>query len=64
MQGDGQAREIIMKKVNLPLRFVSLSVSYTLGGNGTTVKKVKRTIQNDELKETKSQNESIGNMIQ
>ncbi len=49
---------------SIPLRFVSLSVSYTLGGNGTTVKKVKRTIQNDELKETKSQNESIGNMIQ
>lgn len=47
----------------IPLSTMMLNVSYTIGGSNTNVKKTKRTITNDDLKEVKSQSETINSLV-
>lgn len=49
---------------SIPLNIAMFSVSYTFGGQNATVKKTKHTISNDDLKQEKSQSETIGTMMQ
>jgi hypothetical protein len=55
---------ISRSRTSIPLTFGMFSVSYTLGGRNATVKKTRHTISNDDLKQEKSQNETIENIMQ
>jgi hypothetical protein len=49
---------------SIPLSIAMFSASYTIGGRNAAVKKTKHTISNDDMKQEKSQSETIGNMMQ
>jgi outer membrane receptor protein involved in Fe transport len=49
--------------MEFPLRILSFSLSYTFGRQ-TMVKKAQHTITNEDIKNTESKSESVGNMIE
>jgi outer membrane receptor protein involved in Fe transport len=51
-------------KMSIPASSLVLNVSYTLGKQGTSVKKAKHTITNDDVKQEKSQTNGVNSMPQ
>jgi outer membrane receptor protein involved in Fe transport len=51
-----------MSRTSVGIRKVMLSISYTIGGN-TSVKKAKRSINNDDVHNVQNQQESLGKVV-
>ena len=49
--------------MRIPIQMVGINISYTFGKQQSSVKKVKRAIQNTDVKEMRSQTNEIGTMM-